>query len=139
MKLITTILAAAGLLVTSTVAGQSDPFYLVLHSDNSTLDGKALFSGHEGAGIEGLLVGVESPPPKADNISYTYQYNTTDSQPNIGILTWEITVNGGSLSSKFNASPLLSRPPLTTSSSLSRHGHLSRCKHERRRSTLRTG
>lgn len=88
MKLLTSIIATI-FLTTTTLAAQSAPFYLVLHSDNSTLDGKALFSCHEGAAIEGLCVGTSTPKP-ANNISSTFQFNYTHSEPNYGILTWEL-------------------------------------------------
>lgn len=98
MKLITAITAAVSF--ASGLAKQSAPFYLVVHSDNSTLNGKALAAYHEGAGIEGLAVAHKSPPPKADREAYEYQFNTTSSQPNQGILTWAAPFNGGSLVSK---------------------------------------
>ena len=38
-------------------ANQSAPFYLVLTSQNTTLNGSTLVSCHEGAAIEGLCIG----------------------------------------------------------------------------------
>ena len=58
-------------------------------SDNSTLNGKALYSCHEGAALEGLCV-ASSPPKPANNISETFNFNYTNSQPNYGLLTWEL-------------------------------------------------
>ena len=99
MKLITGI--GAALFFTGGLGLQSKPFNLILHSDNSTLDGKALLSGHEGAAIEGLL-----PYDLKDTHSGSavYGFNSTSTQPNYGILTWVLPANGGSLLGKLNQS-----------------------------------
>lgn len=86
MKLIRSI--AAALFFASTLAVQSDPFYLVLQSDNSKLNGKTLGACHEGAAIEGLC--VSSKLAKAKPGYQTFQFNYTHNTPNYGILTWEL-------------------------------------------------
>lgn len=94
-------IASVVALLSSTVAAQnytqSKPFTLTLKSSNATLNGKALFSCHEGAAIEGLCVGNAPGTP--------YQFNTTDGQtvanPDLGktgILTYELM--GGNFNGK---------------------------------------
>lgn len=97
-----TIASVAALLsLSSTVAAQnytqSKPFTLTLKSSNTTLNGKALYSCHEGAAIEGLCVG--SAPGQA------YQFSTTDGQVvsnkdlgKTGTLTYELV--GGNFNGK---------------------------------------
>ena len=93
-----TILAAAVLTFTNTVAGlQSKPFFLVAISDNSTINGTAFDACHEGAGIEALCQGIQL---KKSNPKYTtYKFNYTKSEPNSGLITFDLVVNGGSLTS----------------------------------------
>ena len=90
MKLFTCIVAACLAFIAS--AKQSDPFFLVLHSDDSTLNGKALTACHEGAAIEGLCVDVPLAKAKAKYDTFTFNY--TKSTPNSGSLNFELI--GGS-------------------------------------------
>ena len=96
------IIFAFCLLVTLTLAMQSDPFYLVLQSSNSTLNGRTLFACHEGAAIEGLCL---EPRQDKANVPYsTFRFNYTKSTPNSGLLTW--TLKGSDFKSKHDrASP----------------------------------
>lgn len=90
------IIFAFCLFLTLALAIQSDPFYLVLQSSNSTLNGRTLFACHEGAAIEGLCLG-----PKQDkaNVPYsTFRFNYTKSTPKSGLLTW--TLKGSDFKSK---------------------------------------
>ena len=76
---------------------QSKPFFLEIHSTNSTLNGKTFEACHEGAGIEGLC--VSSPLAKANPKFNTFQFNYTKSQPNIGLITYELI--GGNFNGMF--------------------------------------
>lgn len=74
---------------------QSAPFNLVIISSNSTLNGSALVSCHEGAAIEGLC--APTTRGLANAAGSLYQFNTTDNgiTPNetigqTGVLTYEL-------------------------------------------------
>ena len=75
---------------------QSKPFYLVIVSDDSSLNGHALGACHEGAAIEGLC--KASKVANADKSYQTFHFNYTHSNPNDGILTW--TLVGGNFVGK---------------------------------------
>jgi len=68
---------------TAQYTNQSAPFYLVLLSSNTTINGTALTACHEGAAIEGLCVGTA-----LTSTSVTYNFNTSISDvtydPSIG-------------------------------------------------------
>ena len=83
-----TLLATTWLTFTSSVAAlQSKPFFLVAISDNSTINGTAFGTCHEGAGIEALCQGIQL---KKTNAKYaTYKFNYTKSEPNSGLITFE--------------------------------------------------
>jgi hypothetical protein len=85
---------------------QSEPFNLVLVSDNSTISGKYLSPCHEGAAIEGLCL---SESPNEHDLFY---YNFTDIpgfQSTSGYLTW--VLRGGNF--KLSESMQLSTNPFS--------------------------
>jgi hypothetical protein len=87
---------------------QSEPFYLVVTSQNATINGSALAPCHEGAAIEGLC-----PDGPLTSSSYTYNLNysaqaTADPVLGItGLLTWELQGAGFNVSEalQFEYSP----------------------------------
>ena len=85
-----TIAALFTLLTSLTIVSaiQSKKFYLVIQSDDSSLQGHALGACHEGAGIEALC--KASKVANADKSYQTFQFNYTKAQPNDGLLTWEL-------------------------------------------------
>ena len=91
-SLVTTLLALfTSFSIVSAI--QSKPFYLVIQSDDSSLQGHALDACHEGAAIEGLCKASELPIPKADKPYQTFRFNYTRSDPNDGLLVWELISN----------------------------------------------
>lgn len=103
MQLITAFAASALLFTGALAQKQSKPFYLELKSDNSSLNGHVLDAGHEGAAIEGLLLGPKaSAVPKKTANYYTFNFNYTRSLPNDGQLVWNL--EGGSGNDSFSES-----------------------------------
>lgn len=78
-------------------ADQSAPFNLVLKSSNTTIDGVALASCHEGAAIEGLCLTTTWTPTLAA-ATYNLNYSSTSTD---GVLTWNLP---------FNTNQVLSEP-----------------------------
>jgi hypothetical protein len=78
-------------------ANQSAPFYLVLKTETSILNGRYLVPCHEGAATEALCLTYPTT-----NISYSqffYNTSTNNTQPTSGLLTWNMpygTLNGTS-------------------------------------------
>lgn len=64
----------------------SKPFYLVLVSDNSNLDGTALSTCHEGAAIESLCKGV--PISKSNPDFTTFRLRKDEAGLTSGEITW---------------------------------------------------
>lgn len=88
MKLSTSVAAALTVLA-STASGavvNSKPFYLVLESSNSKLDGTALESCHEGAAIESLCKG--KPVAQSNPQFSTYRFQQQTPVDNYGYITW---------------------------------------------------
>ncbi|KAL2060738.1 hypothetical protein VTL71DRAFT_9379 [Oculimacula yallundae] len=111
-SILASILALATGISAQYYNNQSAPFQLILESSNSTLNGKALYACHEGAGIEGLCIGSSGSPSTSD----TFTFNTTEQgSPNTelpgqtGLVTW--LLHGGN----FNASSSLQLTPSPTS------------------------
>ena len=96
-SIISAAAAALGLYISTTYALQSKPFFLVLHSDDKTLNGKTLGACHEGAAYEGLCVDV--PLAKAKSNYNTFTFNYTKSEPNFGSLNWKLVGSGFECSS----------------------------------------
>ena len=74
-------------------SSQTPPFYLVLKSSNSTLNGSALASCHEGAAIESLCPGAAFNPalnPATYNLNYSSVAYPTPSDNITGLLTWTL-------------------------------------------------
>ncbi|OCL02003.1 hypothetical protein AOQ84DRAFT_197696 [Glonium stellatum] len=71
---------------------QSAPFYLIVLSQNATLNGTALDACHEGAAIEGLCRGGSIAPSTASTT--LFQFNTSSSSnttvDQAGYLSWEL-------------------------------------------------
>lgn len=91
MKYTTSLITGLLALFTSfsiVTAIQSKPFYLVIQSDDSSLQGHTLDACHEGAAIEGLC--KASKIPKANKAYQTFRFNYTKSEPNDGLLTYEL-------------------------------------------------
>jgi hypothetical protein len=89
MKVPATFVAAilAGLASTvSAAVVKSKPFYLVLESDNSNLDGTALSTCHEGAAIESLCKGV--PISKSNPQFTTFRLQKDEAGLDFGEITW---------------------------------------------------
>jgi len=109
-SIIASIFAFAASQVTAQYTNQSAPFYLVLHSHNSTYDGATLDACHEGAAIEGLCVAG-----KLTNTSQTYTFNTSANATPDPVLGLPGTVNFELRGGNFNLSSPLEITPLTTS------------------------
>ena len=92
------IFASIFVFVASQVAAQytnqSAPFYLIVHSKNSTLNGSSLVTCHEGAAIEGLC--LNGPITDTNSAYSTFQFNTS-SYGTQGVLTFSLPVNEGTL------------------------------------------
>ncbi|TVY85578.1 hypothetical protein LSUE1_G000088 [Lachnellula suecica] len=89
-------------------ANQSAPFYLVLSSQNETLNGTTLSSYHEGAAIESFGLGG---PLSTASVEYTFNYSIQswqDPPPTgvnlTGLLTWELRGGNFNLSSPMQLS-----------------------------------
>ncbi|KAF4627102.1 hypothetical protein G7Y89_g11054 [Cudoniella acicularis] len=80
-SIIASILAFAASQVTAQTTVQSAPFYLVLASDNTTINGVAIYPCHYGAAQEGMCIGSTVAAGQ-------YQFNTTTASATSGILTW---------------------------------------------------
>ncbi|KAF2664605.1 hypothetical protein BT63DRAFT_483297 [Microthyrium microscopicum] len=102
--------------VTAQYTTQSDPFYLVLLSEDLQVNGSTLNACHEGAAIEGLCVGSKLPLNGTTTGFSTFQFNTSESitvpNPDIGetgLLTFTLRGSG------FNESEAMSLYPYTAS------------------------
>jgi hypothetical protein len=89
-------------------ANQSAPFYLVLSSQNETLNGSTLAACHEGAAIEGLCI---SGPLTSTSQAYTFNFSDTSGQTpaptgvNLtGLLTYELQGSNFNVSSPMQLS-----------------------------------
>lgn len=101
MHLLAPFLTALTLLLTFTTAKQSRPFFLVLQSSNTTLNGRTLFAGHEGAAIEGLFLGPKLAKTKPEYA--TFHFNTTKGDTSgEGLLTW--VLEGSNFNGELHAS-----------------------------------
>ena len=78
MKLSTSVAAALTVLASSANGKvvNSKPFYLVLESDNVKLNGTALGTCHEGAGIESLCKGVPISQSNPKFTTFKFQQQT---------------------------------------------------------------
>jgi hypothetical protein len=101
-SIIASIFAFTASQVTAQYLNQSAPFYLVLHSHNSTYDGATLDACHEGAAIEGLCYAG-----KLTNTSQTYTFNTSSDATPDPVLGLPGTLNFELRGGNFNlSSPL---------------------------------
>ncbi|KAF2276760.1 uncharacterized protein EI97DRAFT_363951, partial [Westerdykella ornata] len=76
------VLAALSASAIAQYTNQSEPFYLVLISDDQTFNGQYLAACHTGAAIESLCVAGILSPSKPNNIPPAqFRFNTSDSQP----------------------------------------------------------
>jgi hypothetical protein len=91
-SIIASIFAVAASQVTAQFTNQSAPFYLIVHSKNSTINGSSLGACHEGAAIEGLCL---DGPISPTNAPYsTFRFNTSSFSTQ-GYLAYSLPVNGG--------------------------------------------
>lgn len=89
-------------------ANQTAPFYLVLSSQNTTLNGSTISACHEGAAIEGLCIGG---PLTTTSQTFTFNFSDASGQTpaptgiNLtGLLTYELRGGNFNLSSPMQLS-----------------------------------
>lgn len=80
---------------------QSAPFYLVLKSENTTINGSYLSACHEGAAIEGLCL---TPPSTSEYLHFTYNTSSYDPSATSGLLTWLLPAGNLNVSSSMRLS-----------------------------------
>ncbi|TVY29238.1 hypothetical protein LHYA1_G002878 [Lachnellula hyalina] len=74
---------------------QSAPFYLVLKSRNSSLNGAYLSPCHEGA-AESALCPTKEPPTDLSYSQFYYNTSAPDAQDPFGTLGWDLPIGEGS-------------------------------------------
>lgn len=97
--LIASVVALAALLATADFLHQSQPFKIILLSQNLTLHGSSLAACHEGASIKGLCIsGGEFGAPTE------FTYNTSQPDSQTGILTYQLQGKNFNMSSPMQLS-----------------------------------
>lgn len=110
--------------VNAQYTNQSAPFTLSISSPNTTYDGAALYSCHEGAAIEGLCVtqgGTAVQEAGSPTGSQYYLNYSTYTGPDLGWLTYYLPVTGKFLPSRtFKSSVAAYLHPFNLRTSLAR-------------------